>query len=217
MNHYINRCSCGVVISQCRCGGVKTETVVKNGCEDCIMKENQSGARLTWQQLSQSQRIRLTSDVGVIKAGTNGTVKSINHIGSQTCVVVQFDGQATVNKFYFDPDERNDDSDLFEDEIFTTRVLTKDSGLVVIPVSYTGEILTLTVNDRAYAYRVPPEEWGRISKLLGYNVGRGLAALRKFLIREDAAILYNYFDPEEMIQRVVDGEDPEKVLSGEVE
>ena len=33
--HYINVCSCGAVINQCRCTGNKTRTVVPNGCPKC--------------------------------------------------------------------------------------------------------------------------------------------------------------------------------------
>lgn len=34
-SHYLERCSCGTVIAQCRCPGLKTETVVPRGCAVC--------------------------------------------------------------------------------------------------------------------------------------------------------------------------------------
>ena len=36
MSHFINKCSCGIVISQCRCFSKnRIETVVENGCSEC--------------------------------------------------------------------------------------------------------------------------------------------------------------------------------------
>jgi hypothetical protein len=36
MNHYITKCSCGTVLSQCRCPSpVKSETIIKDGCAIC--------------------------------------------------------------------------------------------------------------------------------------------------------------------------------------
>jgi hypothetical protein len=36
--HFINKCSCGAVISQCRCSGAKTVTTIDNGCDQCKAK-----------------------------------------------------------------------------------------------------------------------------------------------------------------------------------
>jgi hypothetical protein len=33
--HFLNRCSCGQIIGQCRCPGPKTEYVTVNGCPAC--------------------------------------------------------------------------------------------------------------------------------------------------------------------------------------
>jgi hypothetical protein len=39
MSHYIQYCSCGKVISQCRCPSPhKTKTTVSNGCASCKAK-----------------------------------------------------------------------------------------------------------------------------------------------------------------------------------
>lgn len=38
--HFINKCSCGEIISQCRCMGNKKEVIVANGCEKCKKSEN---------------------------------------------------------------------------------------------------------------------------------------------------------------------------------
>lgn len=35
MSHYITKCSCGVVISQCRCMGEKPVTIIEKGCVKC--------------------------------------------------------------------------------------------------------------------------------------------------------------------------------------
>lgn len=35
MSHYKQVCSCGKVISQCRCIGFKTVHIDPNGCKDC--------------------------------------------------------------------------------------------------------------------------------------------------------------------------------------
>lgn len=40
--HFIEKCSCGAVISQCRCGGEKTITVVENGCASCKNKVSEA-------------------------------------------------------------------------------------------------------------------------------------------------------------------------------
>jgi hypothetical protein len=38
--HFIERCSCGTVISQCRCPGPKAERVTVNGCLTCRIQSN---------------------------------------------------------------------------------------------------------------------------------------------------------------------------------
>ena len=43
--HFINRCSCGAVISQCRCPGTKPETVVPGGCPTCKAMAERVAAR----------------------------------------------------------------------------------------------------------------------------------------------------------------------------
>lgn len=39
MSHFLTKCSCGAVISQCRCPGPKVETTVENGCPTCHLAE----------------------------------------------------------------------------------------------------------------------------------------------------------------------------------
>jgi hypothetical protein len=39
MNHYITKCSCGAVISQCRCpDNNKSVETIDRGCENCKAK-----------------------------------------------------------------------------------------------------------------------------------------------------------------------------------
>lgn len=33
--HFIIRCSCGTIISQCKCFGPRIETTVEAGCDEC--------------------------------------------------------------------------------------------------------------------------------------------------------------------------------------
>ena len=37
-HHFITKCSCGVVLTQCRCIGEKHVTVIDNGCYKCKQK-----------------------------------------------------------------------------------------------------------------------------------------------------------------------------------
>lgn len=35
MGHWINKCSCGTVLGQCRCMGDKVVTILEKGCDKC--------------------------------------------------------------------------------------------------------------------------------------------------------------------------------------
>ena len=35
MSHFLTKCSCGTVLMQCRCPGLKQETIVDHGCDVC--------------------------------------------------------------------------------------------------------------------------------------------------------------------------------------
>lgn len=36
--HYITKCSCGVILAQCRCNGNKVLNIIQKGCEKCHLK-----------------------------------------------------------------------------------------------------------------------------------------------------------------------------------
>lgn len=39
-DHYIEKCSCGKVIGQCRCASPdKTVRIIPNGCQDCKIRQ----------------------------------------------------------------------------------------------------------------------------------------------------------------------------------
>jgi hypothetical protein len=52
--HFIKYCSCGKVISQCRCPSPsKTKTIIESGCHDCKAKADvENNTRISGDDLS---------------------------------------------------------------------------------------------------------------------------------------------------------------------
>lgn len=63
--HYINKCSCGTVISQCRCSGNKTVTIIDNGCADC--KAKNKNISKTENNISQIKKNNVKTDKSAMK------------------------------------------------------------------------------------------------------------------------------------------------------
>lgn len=53
-------------------------------------------------------------------------------------------------------------------------------GLQVSVLNRVGNRVTICINDKNYQYEIPESEWSRVQKLFGFNVGRALAAIRKY-------------------------------------
>jgi len=56
--HFVDRCSCGIIVNQCRCMSAdKTLTVIKNGCIDCRMNPVCLGCGKTGVDLSAKDQL----------------------------------------------------------------------------------------------------------------------------------------------------------------
>lgn len=83
--HFINKCSCGETISQCRCVSTnKTSTILENGCEKCkekaalAAKEGDKKITISENKISQKEKTHVIQERNIMK------IKSLNEITDES-------------------------------------------------------------------------------------------------------------------------------------
>ena len=64
--HYMTQCSCGKIISQCRCIGNKKITIIEKGCDNChinsieLVRERELNGKTNWKLKKDGVLMELT-------------------------------------------------------------------------------------------------------------------------------------------------------------